>query len=494
VGLEERVGVVIAGSGFAGIGMAIRLRREGIEDFVVLERAGDVGGTWRDNTYPGAACDVPSHLYSFSFAPNPDWEHNFSRQREIREYLRRCTREFGIMAHLRFGVEVLEARWDEELAEWEIETNRGVIRARVFVSAMGALSEPKIPGIPGLEGFPGRVFHSARWDHGYELRGRRVAVVGTGASAVQFVPEIQPEVERLYLFQRTPPWVIPRRDRRYRDFERRLFRLVPGYQRALRGLIYWGRELYVLGFVYDRRIMKGLELLARRHLERQVKDPVLRRKLTPDYTIGCKRILLSNDYYPALCRPNAEVICSGLSRVRGSEVVASDGTARGVDAIIFATGFHVTDMPAAGFIRGRGGTTLAGSWEGGMQAYRGTTVAGFPNFFLLLGPNTGLGHNSQVFMIEVQIEHAVDCIRHLRRSGAATVEVRPEAQRAYNERVQRAFRGTVWTEGGCRSWYLDEQGRNTTLWPGFTWRFWLRSRRMDPADYLLGERERLVRA
>jgi cation diffusion facilitator CzcD-associated flavoprotein CzcO len=481
-----RTRVLIVGTGFAGLGMAIRLKQAGIDDFVVLERAGEVGGTWRDNTYPGAACDVPSNLYSFSFAPNPGWSRSFSPQGEIQEYLCRVATDFGVRPHIRFDHEVLGAAWDETDRRWRVRTGAGEFEAEVFVSATGALSDPAIPPLPGLDRFEGRVFHSARWDHDHDLTGKRVAVVGTGASAIQFVPQIQPRVGRLTVFQRTPPWVLPRWDRAFRPAEQWAFRHVPGVQRLARAGIYWGREQMVAGFVAAPNLMRAAERLARRHLRRSVPDPLLRAKLTPGYRIGCKRILISNDYLPALAQPNVDVVDAGLVEVRPRSVVAADGTEHEVDTIIFGTGFHVTDIPVADRIVGRGGVTLKDRWVDGVKAYKGTAVAGFPNLFLLVGPNTGLGHSSQVFMIESQIAYAVDAVRHIERTGE-TVEVRDESETAWDGGVQRAMGRTVWTTGGCASWYLDERGRNTTLWPGTTWRFRRQTARFDPAAYRIIE-------
>jgi cation diffusion facilitator CzcD-associated flavoprotein CzcO len=445
----QSVQVVVIGSGFAGLGMAIRLKEAGIHDFVVLERAGEVGGTWRDNTYPGAACDVPSHLYSFSFVPNPDWSSSFSPQNEIQDYLRRCADDFGVRPHLRFGAEVRQARWDEPTARWQVDTTapggRGVAdgvryEAQFLISATGALSDPSLPDLPGLERFAGTAFHSARWRHDHDLTGERVAVIGTGASAIQFVPQIQPKVGQLAVFQRTPPWIVPRWDRRFTRPERWLFRHLPATQRLARTGLYWSREAYVFGFAFDPRLMKAAEVVARTHLRRQVPDPELRARLTPDYK-------------------------------------------RPVDTIIFGTGFHVTDIPVASRLTGRGGVLLAEHWRDGMHAHRGTTTAGFPNLFVLVGPNTGLGHTSQVVMIESQIAYVVDALRQAGARGAATVEVRPEAEAAWNAQVQEDMAGTVWTSGNCASWYLDASGRNTTLWPSFTWRFRRETRRFDPAAY-----------
>jgi len=479
--------VAIVGSGFAGLGLAIRLRQEGRHDFVVFERADEVGGTWRDNSYPGCACDVPSNLYSFSFAPNPDWTRSFSPQPEILDYLRGCADRFGVRPHIRFGHEVLDARWDEAERRWHITTSHGEHTADYLALGIGPLSDPAVPDLPGLDTFEGTVFHSARWDHDHDLRDERVAVIGTGASAIQFVPQIQPLVGRLHLFQRTAPWVVPRTDRRFSQLQHRLMRHLPGYQRALRTLIYWARETYVWGFVRPR-VIRRLQGLAVRHLERQVPDPALRAKLVPDYTIGCKRILISSDYYPSLAEPNVEVVTEGVTEVRPKSVVAADGTEREVDTIVFGTGFHVTEPRAAGKVFGTGGRSLRDAWEssGGMSAYLGGAITGFPNLFMLIGPNTGLGHTSMVFMIESQLAYVLDCLRYMDEHGVATVDVRPEVQRAYNEEIQSQLVDTVWNQGGCRSWYLDDHGRNTTLWPTYTWRFRRRTRRFDSESYALG--------
>ena len=480
---NEHFRVAIVGSGFAGLGMAIRLKQAGIHDFVVLERAHDVGGTWRDNSYPGCQCDVPSHLYSFSFAPNPDWTRTFSNQPEIWAYLRRCAEDYGITPHIRFGHDVLSAHWDPEVEHWRLETSQGTVTADVFVSGMGALSEPSIPPIPGLERFEGTAFHSAAWDHEHDLTGKRVAVIGTGASTIQIVPRIQPAVAELTVFQRTPPWVLPHPDRPVSDLERRVYRMLPAAQRAMRAAIYWARETFVFGFMHPRIIENTAERLSRAHLSRQVKDPELRRKLTPSYRMGCKRILISNDYYPALMKPNVEVVTDGIAEISGSSILTRDGARRDVDTIILGTGFHVTDLPAAEKIYGREGRSLTEVWAGTMEAHAGTTVAGFPNLFWLLGPNTGLGHNSVVFMIEAQIAYVMDALRTMEERGLHAVEPRRDAQTAYNEELQRRMEGTVWTSGGCRSWYLDAAGKNRTLWPGGTWRFKQRTRRFDIANY-----------
>ncbi|MGK3940868.1 NAD(P)/FAD-dependent oxidoreductase [Streptomyces caeruleatus] len=481
---HEHVRVAVVGSGFGGLGAAVRLRREGVTDFVVLERADSVGGTWRDNSYPGCACDVPSHLYSFSFAPHPDWPRTFSGQEHIRAYLEHVTDVFRLRPHLRLNSEVRRMTWDSEKLRWDIETASGSLSADLVVSATGPLSDPKIPDIPGLDSFPGKVFHSARWDHDYDLRGKRVAMVGTGASAIQIVPAIQPLVRNVTLFQRTPPWVMPRMDRAISGAERWLHRQVPFTTQVRRGLLWGIRELQVQAFTKHPNELGAVEQLARRNMARAIKDPELRAKLTPDYRIGCKRILLSSTYYPALAQPNVDVVASGLSHVEGSKLVAADGTEAHVDAIVFGTGFHVTDMPIADRVVGADGRTLAEAWKGGMEALRGASAAGFPNWMTIIGPNTGLGNSSMILMIESQLNYLADFVRQLDvLGGRAALDARPAAVAAWNHRVQERMKRTVWNTGGCTSWYLDANGRNSTIWPGTTTEFRRATRRVDLAEY-----------
>jgi cation diffusion facilitator CzcD-associated flavoprotein CzcO len=481
--LPDHVRVAVIGAGFGGLGAGIRLREAGLTDFVILERAASVGGTWRDNTYPGCACDVPSHLYSFSFAPNPAWSRSFSRQPEIRDYLGHLSERYALGGHLRFSTDVTEARWDAQAARWRLRTSSGDLTADVLISAAGPLSEPSLPDIPGLASFPGQIFHSARWNHGYDLEGKRVAVVGTGASAIQIVPRIQPAAGRLMLFQRTPAWILPRRDRRISRPEKWLYRNIPLTQRIARLGIYVSRESAVGAFVKRPALLKGAQRLALRHLARSIPDPALRAALTPDYVMGCKRILLSNDFYPAITAPNAEVITAGLATVDGSALTAQDGRTREADAIIFATGFRATDMPIAHHVRGSGGVTLAEAWRGDMRALRGTTIAGFPNLCLVIGPNTGLGHNSMIHIIESQLDYILDYVRTLDRLGASGLDPRPDAQQRWCAGIERRMASTVWATGGCVSWYLNPAGRNPTLWPGSTLRFRHATRRIDLAEY-----------
>jgi cation diffusion facilitator CzcD-associated flavoprotein CzcO len=477
------IDVAIVGAGFGGLGTAIRLKHAGITNFAVLEQADEVGGTWRDNSYPGCACDVPSHLYSFSFARNPDWSDTFSGQPEIWSYLTACVERFGIRPYLRLGHTVEEAAWDESESHWRLTTSHGPLTARVLVIATGPLSDPSTPDIKGLDTFAGTTFHSARWRHDHDLTGERVAVIGTGASAIQFVPHVQPKVAQLTVFQRTPPWIIRRGSRRITGVERAMHR-VPGVLWARRSGIYWAREMFALGFLHPWFGKLTQRLLAESHLRRQVPDEALRARLTPNYTMGCKRVLISNDYYPALAQPNVDVVTESIVEVRPTGVVTADGTEHPADTIIFGTGFHVTDMPVMHHIRGRDGRTLGQAWSPTMRAYRGTTVAGFPNLFILLGPNTGLGHTSVVLMIESQIQHIMDVLDYQRRQGLTAVEPTPDAQQRWVSDVDERMAGTVWAQGGCVSWYLDATGRNSTLWPGFATGFHQRLRRFAPAEYV----------
>jgi cation diffusion facilitator CzcD-associated flavoprotein CzcO len=480
----EHVPVAIVGTGFAGLGAAIALERQG-RSYAVLERAGDLGGTWRDNRYPGCRCDVPSHLYSFSFAPNPDWSETYSPQGEIWDYLRRVAREHGVLDRVRFDHEVLRAAWDETGQCWRLDTAQGPLTADVLILGNGPLAEPAIPDIAGREDFEGTTFHSAAWsDH--DLTGERVAVIGTGASAIQFVPEIQPRVAHLTVFQRTAPWVLPHRNRPITDVERRIYRRLPAAQRAVRGLVYWSRELFATALVNNNRMLERLEGLARRHLAEQVPDRELRAKLTPDFRPGCKRLLLSDDWYPALRRPNVDVVTEKVTEIRPRAVVTSDGVEHEVDTIIYGTGFRVTDNPVAERLVGRGGQTLQEAWDAsGAQAYLGTTVPGFPNLFLLAGPNTGIGHTSLVFMIESQLDYVMDALRVMEETGAAEVELRRPVLREWTAEIQAKAAGTVWNAGGCSSWYLDAEGRNTTIWPDHTFKFRRRARRFDAESYEL---------
>ena len=483
--ITQQVETVIVGAGFSGIGMAIALRRAGIEDFVVLEKAGRVGGTWRENSYPGAACDVPSHLYSFSFDPNPGWTRAFSPQPEILAYLERCADKHGVRPHLRLATEVRSATWDGAAARWVVRCTDGrVFVARALVLGNGALHLPAFPDIPGLDTFKGKCFHSAQWDHDHDLTGRDVAVIGTGASAIQFVPAIAPVVGKLRLFQRTPAWVMPRPDHAIGPRARSLYARWPALQRLVRASIYWRLEGRAIGFSRPS-ILRLAEPLVRHHIARNVRDPTLRAALTPTYRMGCKRILLSNEYYPALQRPNVEVITAAIARIEPAGVRTTDGTLHPADTIVLGTGFRVSEYLSAIEIFGVGGRDLDDVWRDGPAAYLGITVAGFPNLFLLMGPNTGLGHNSMIFMIEAQVRYTLQCIQAL-RAGARrrAIDVRPEVQATFNDALQASLGRSVWATG-CHSWYQTSAGRNSALWPGFTVDYWRRTRRVDLDDYTM---------
>ncbi|WP_236789109.1 NAD(P)/FAD-dependent oxidoreductase [Amycolatopsis sp. GM8] len=488
MGKRTEAEVVIVGTGFSGLGMAVQLLERGHRDFVILEKAADVGGTWRDNTYPGCACDIQSHMYSFSFAQNPEWTRAFSPQQEIWDYLRGVADKYDLYSHIRFGQEMTGARWDPEEHRWHVATRGGdEFAARYLVNGLGALHLPQIPELDGLENFKGETFHSATWNHDYDLRGKRVAVVGTGASAIQFIPRIAPEVAQLTVFQRTPPWVLPKPDHEVPDWARTLFRKVPALQTAYRDLLYWSLESRAVGYNNGGlTLMKLTQRLGKWNIDRSVEDPALRARLTPDYVLGCKRVLLSNDYYPALARDNVDVRTDGVAEVREHSIVDGAGVEHEVDAIIFGTGFHVTDAFENLEIVGEGGRNLAKEWaDEGMRTHLGITVAGFPNLFFLLGPNTGLGHNSVVFMIESQARYVAEAIELVGRTRTAGIATRPEVQERFNATMQRKLAKGVWTRGGCRSWYLDAQGVNRTLWPGFTWRYWLATRKVAASDFEL---------
>lgn len=482
--LPARVDHLIVGSGFAGMCAAIKLAEDGESDLLVIERAGDVGGTWRDNTYPGACCDVPSQLYSFSFARNPEWTSSYSPQPEIQQYLRDLARTYGVLDRTVFDTELEHAEWDDEAGRWRVRTSGGEIWAKTLVTGTGGLSEPRMPDIAGIATFAGPLFHSARWDHDADLTGKRVAVIGTGASAIQIVPELAKVVGHLDVYQRSAPWVIPRNDRRYSRLERLALRRLPGLARLYRTGIYWAHEGYVPMFTVMPRLGAPAEKAALANLRKGVADPVLRDRLTPRFRLGCKRILRSNTYYPAIASPNVDLVTDPITRIEPHAVVTGDGVEHPVDAIVVATGFWTTSLPIAGRIVGREGRTLAEEWaDGGMSAYKGTTVHGFPNLFTIVGPNTGQGHTSMVFIIESQVAYIRDAIRTMRRRGYAAAEPRAEVQRRWNSRLQRRMRRTVWNTGGCSSWYLDEHGRNTTLWPRSTVSFRRALARFDADAY-----------
>ncbi|MCX0275723.1 NAD(P)/FAD-dependent oxidoreductase [Nocardia zapadnayensis] len=478
----EHHSIVVLGAGFGGIGLAIKLREAGFDDLVLLERADDLGGTWQANTYPGCACDVPSQLYSYSFAPNPDWSRTYGKQREILEYLRRVATDHDVVRHIRLGTELTEARWDEAAHLWRIQTSRGSLTADFFLSAAGVFAEAKYPELPGIDTFEGTAFHSLHWDHGHDLTGERVAVIGTGASAVQFVPEIAPHVAALTVFQRSAPWIVPRMDRPTLGVERTLLRRLPLAQKAIRGTWYTLIEGFgLVGFV-DNRFRHPYEILGRLQLLRQIRDPQLRRKATPDYIIGCKRAIFSDAYLPALDRENVEVVTDGIAEVRPHSILTRAGVEIPVDTIIYGTGF--TPIPTAfEQIIGRDDLSIADLYHKRPQTYLGAAMAGFPNFFCTLGPFGAAGNQSAIFMLESQIAYIVDALQTLRARGARRVEVRQETQDAFVEEMARRSADTVWLTGGCQSYYTTPDGGNAGLYPNWSFEYRRRTKQFDAESY-----------
>jgi cation diffusion facilitator CzcD-associated flavoprotein CzcO len=478
---QIRTDIAIIGAGFAGIGMAIALDKAGRGDYVILEKAAEIGGTWRENTYPGCACDIRSLLYSFSFEPKRDWSRQFPRQPEILAYLHQCVDRYDIARHIEFGAEAVSMAYDDAAGRWTVRLADGrSVECRVLMAGMGPLHQPNIPRIPGAADFAGAQFHSAQWDHGVDLTGKRVAVVGTGASAIQFVPQIARQAAQVTVFQRTPPWVLPKPDRRISDRLHRLFATVPGFQRAYRWLIYWEAEATIVTFTRPRLAGLG-ERVARSFIARQLADPELRQQVTPSFKMGCKRVLLANDYYPALAEPHVRLVTEAVSAITRTGVTSADGTEYPADVIVYGTGFHVTDAFDHADITGAGGVRITDAWSDGAEAYLGLAVAGFPNLFVLLGPNSGLGHNSMIFMIESQVHYVLRCLDLIDKRGPLAVS--DQAQREFNSDLQRRLKSSVWSVGGCVSWYLDPAGVNRAIWPGSTVRYWRKTRRPAPRHF-----------
>jgi cation diffusion facilitator CzcD-associated flavoprotein CzcO len=473
------VSIAILGAGLSGLCMGIQLKKAGISSFTLFEKTGQVGGTWRDNIYPGAGCDVPSHLYCFSFEPKADWSRKFAEQPEIQRYLERCAAKYGLLPHIRFNTEIEGARFDEGEGLWRIRSRAGEeITANVLITASGQLSRPRIPKFAGLDSFEGTRFHSARWDHAHDLAGETVAVIGNGASAVQLIPRIAPVAKKLYAFQRTASWVMPKGDRAYEPWERWGFRRLPFVASLYRDFIYWNLESRFFALFQGSWLGKKVEELATEHLHSQVRDPRLRSVLKPDFPVGCKRILISDDYYPALQRPNVEVVTSPIERVTQGGIITSDGRVRPVSTIIFATGFETTSFLSPVQIEGLSGRPLADAWRDGAEAYLGVTVSGFPNLFMLYGPNTNLGHNSIIFMIECQVQYIVRCIQELARRHLSYLDVRRDAMDRYNTELQRDIAKLSWA-AGCSNWYKTASGKITNNWSSFTVAYWWRTRRPD---------------
>lgn len=480
----SHVAVAIVGAGFAGIGMALELQRRGIDDVVLLERAPSVGGTWRDNTYPGVACDVPSHLYGFAAHPNPAWSRVFAPGGEIHSYLEDVVTRQGLDGRVRLRTPVLAASWDAAAELWRITTGGarpGTLTADALVLACGRLTEPRVPDVPGLESFPGPLFHTARWDHDVDLTGLRVGVVGTGASAVQLVPELA-KTSTVTLFQRTPAWIVPRGERAYSPAERAAFADDPAMLSQLRDALFEEGEERFAARSGDEQAAAAARTIARVHLETHVDDPALRAALTPDYAFGCKRVLLSDTFYPAIASAAVTLEPSALASVDGRTLVAASGARHDVDALVLATGFASTQQPYAELVVGADGQTLAEHWGSGMTSFASTVVSGFPNMFVLNGPNASLGHNSSVLMVE---EQAAYVSRALERSAGGVLRVDPAAEQAYTAQIDAAAASTPWITGGCRNWYVDERsGRLTLLWPGTVRAFRDRLAEADGSEFL----------
>ena len=459
--------VLIIGAGFGGLGTAIRLRQQGISDIVILERANEVGGTWRDNTYPGAACDIPSNLYSYSFAPNPDWSRAYSGSSEILDYARHLADSNALRPLIRFGRTVSEAAFDETQGHWVVTTSEGEsFRGRSLVMASGGLANPSLPKIPGIDTFEGKRIHSARWDHSYDLKGKRVAVIGTGASAIQIIPELVKIADKVTVFQRTPGWVMPRMDYRSPEWSKSLFRAIPATQSLLRRALFWGHESMAFSFIWSTPMTRVVERISSAFLKQQVSDPWMRRQLTPDFRIGCKRVLMSSEYYPALQKPNCKLITWPIATISPKGIRTAEGIEHQVDCIVFATGFEVSKAGTPFTIRGIQGRVLAEEWARGSQAYKSVNVSGYPNLSFILGPNSGPGHNSALVYMESQIGYIVETIKMLREQKLRLLDVKPEIQAQYNRAIQKRLARTNWNSG-CKSWYLTEDGFNATMYPGF---------------------------
>lgn len=469
--------VAILGAGFGGLCAAIRLQQAGLTEFTIYEKSDGVGGTWRDNSYPGAGCDVPSHLYSFSFASERNWTRKFARQPEILDYIERITDRYGLRRHLRCNTTVTRLDWSDDDRTWTLTFADGTTAvADVVISGLGQLNRPAFPDIAGRETFAGTTFHSARWDHDHDLTGERVAVIGSGASAVQFIPEVQRQAGELVVFQRSPNWIMPRNDRAFTDAERRRFATVPGWQRLYRSFIYWTFETRFFALQEGSKAGPIAAKITKDYLRKEVADPELRAKLTPDYPVGCKRILISDDFYRALTQPNVEVVTDRIDRIEADAVVTADGRRREVDTIIYGTGFRSTEFLAPLEVHGRGGVDLHEVWRDGAEAYEGITVSGFPNLFVLYGPNTNLGHNSIIFMLECQVHYVMALLHRMVADGLAAVDVRPEVQASYNAEIQASVKRLVWASDQCSSWYKTDSGKVTNNWPHYTIQYWARTR------------------
>jgi len=490
VGGSRRVAII--GSGFSGLCLAIQLKRRGVDSFTIFEKAGRIGGTWRDNTYPGACCDVPAFSYCFSFEQKTDWSRKWAPQSEILEYMESCARKYDLVRHIRFNTEIAGARWDAAQDVWRLATTTGEeIVAEVLVSGTGQLNRPSIPKIEGLENFKGVAFHSARWRHDVNLTGVNVAVVGNAASAIQFIPEIAPKVRKLSIFQRSPNWVVPRGDRAYTEAEKDRFARFRFLARAYRWLNYFRYEINWPIFRRVKFFVDRTQKMSEQYMRSTLKDPKLQESQLPDYPFGAKRMLISDDYFPALNRENVEVVLSPIDRVTENAIVTRDGRTIPADVIVLATGFQSTSFLAPMAINGVDGRSLHDEWHGAARAYLGITVAGFPNLFLMYGPNTNLGHNSIIFMIECQTNYILECLELMDSRGLASIDLRREVMESFDARVQQELRRTVWA-ATVKSWYKTEDGRITNNWSGSTIRYWRETRHADLSLYHQKTRHRAV--
>lgn len=478
--------IAIIGAGFGGLAMAIRLLLANIHDFIILEKADDVGGTWRENQYPGAACDVQSHMYSLSFAPKTDWSKRYAEAPEIFDYIQDLITGYNLKKYIKFNQEVVTTKYDEQALNWKLDLKDGTqIEAQFIVFASGPLHVAQIPKIKGIEKFKGKVFHSSHWDHDYNLNDKSVASIGTGGSAIQYIPEIAPKVKQLYVLQRTPAWVIPRDERAYNPLDKKLFNYFEWFRKLHRARLYWSNESRVVPIVKPQ-IMKYGQKLAEAFIKFQIKDKELAKKLTPDYVMGCKRILISNKYFPTFNRQNVDLVTDGIQELTENSIITKDGKERQIDCLIYGTGF-ITDPRI--YLKsfacyGAQGLELKEAWKEGAESYYGVTTKGFPNLFQLLGPNTVLGHNSVIFMIESQVNYILQLIQLVNKTQTQAIVVREDVQNQFNDAVQKKMQGTVW-QSGCVSWYQQDGGKNFALWPTYTWKYWLETRKINPSDYQL---------
>ncbi|RGD92092.1 flavin-containing monooxygenase [Acinetobacter sp. SWAC57] len=476
--------IAIIGAGFGGLAMAIRLLESNIQDFIILEKASEIGGTWRENQYPGAACDVQSHLYSLSFSPKTDWSKRYAEAPEIYQYMQTLTTQHQLQSYIRFNTEVSSARYLENKCIWELKLNQTeILTAQFVIFASGPLHVPQIPYIAGIEKFTGKVFHSSQWDHNYDLNNKNVASIGTGGSAIQYIPEIAEKVKQLYVLQRTAAWVIPRDERRYLPLEKTLFKRFDWFRKIHRARLYWTNESRVVP-IMKPQVMKYAQKLAEAYIRHQVKDSATAEKLVPNYIMGCKRILVSNKYYPSFNRKNVELVTDDILELTEDSIITQDGKKRAIDCLIYGTGFvtnpriYLKSFSCTGLNH----VELTEAWKNGAESYYGISTKGFPNLFQLLGPNTVLGHNSVIFMIESQVNYILQLIEMTQKTQSQAIVVKADTQDQFNQHLQSQFTNTIW-QSGCVSWYQQEDGKNFSLWPTYTWKYWLKTRKVNPADY-----------